>query len=121
MAKILMVDDSPVLLKIARQQLEKGGHTVIEGHNGQEAVDLAKSEKPNIIFMDSEMPEMDGTEACKVLKSDPETKGIPVYIYTGHDLGGDEEAGFKAAGADGCLQKPYKPPEMFVLIDKAPK
>ena len=119
MAKVLMVDDSPVLLKIAKMQLEKGGHTVVTGENGQEAVALAKSEKPVIIFMDSEMPEMDGTEACKAIKADPETKGIPVYIYTGHDLGGEEEAAFKAAGADGCLQKPYKPPAMMELIAKA--
>jgi len=121
MAKVLMVDDSPVLLKIARVQLEKGGHSVIEAHDGAEAVDQAKKEKPAIIFMDSEMPEMDGTEACKTIKNDPETKSIPVYIYTGHELGGEEEEGFKAAGADGCLQKPYKPSEMFELINKASK
>jgi len=119
MAKVLMVDDSAVLLKIARMTLEKAGHTVIEGHNGVEAVALCKAEKPNIIFMDAEMPEMDGTEACRTIKNDPETKSTPVYIYTGHELGGEDEQNFMAAGANGVLQKPYKPPEMLERIAKA--
>jgi CheY-like chemotaxis protein len=116
MAKVLMVDDSPLLLKIARSHLEKGGHTVIEARDGREAVDKARVERPDIIFLDAEMPEMDGWEACETLKKDPGTAAIPIYMYTGHDLGGEEEERFKAVGANGYLQKPYKPDEMYNVI-----
>lgn len=121
MAKVLVADDSTLLLKIAISHLQKGNHTVFTAVNGREAVDKARAEKPDIIFLDAEMPEMDGLEACKTLKGDPSTKDIPVYMYTGHDLGGEEEKHFFAAGADGCLQKPYKPDEMFDRINKIKK
>lgn len=121
MAKVLLVDDSPLLLKIGKTLLEKEKHSVVTAKDGREAVTVARKEAPQIIFMDAEMPDMDGTEACKVLKSDAATKKIPVYICTGHDLDGEHAAAFKAAGADGCLQKPFKTEEMLPLIDKASK
>lgn len=119
MAKVLLVDDSPLLLKIGKALLEREKHTVLTAKDGNEAVDMARKESPQIIFMDAEMPGMDGTEACRALKGDGATRKIPVYICTGHDLAGEHAAGFKAAGADGCLQKPFKAEEMFPLIDKA--
>lgn len=121
MAKVLLVDDSPLLLKIGKALLEREKHTVLTAKDGNEAVDVARKESPQIIFMDAEMPGMDGTEACRALKGDGATRKIPVYICTGHDLAGEHAAGFKAAGADGCLQKPFKAEEMFPLIDKASK
>jgi len=113
-----MVDDSNLLLKIATAHLQKAGHTVITAQNGQEAVDKARAEKPDIIFLDAEMPVMDGLEACQILKKDESTKAIPVYMYTGHDLEGEEAKQFALAGANGCLQKPYKPDEMYDRINK---
>ena len=116
-----MVDDSPLELKIGKTLLEKENHSVVTAKDGREAVTMAKKESPQIIFMDAEMPDMDGAEACKVLKSDAATKKIPVYICTGHDLNGEHAAAFKAAGADGCLQKPFKTEEMLPLIENASK
>lgn len=121
MAKVLLVDDSPLLLKIGKALLEKEKHSVVTAQDGREAVTVAKKESPHIIFMDAEMPEIDGPTACKILKGDAATKKIPVYICTGHDLDGEHAAAFKSAGADGCLQKPFKSEEMLPLIEKAAK
>lgn len=114
--KVLLADDSAVLLKIARAMVEKGGHSVVDAPNGRVAVEKAKAEKPDIIVLDAEMPEMSGLEALQAIKADPGLNAIPVYIYTGHDLGGPEEAGFKSAGAAGCYSKPYKPDVLLGLI-----
>jgi CheY-like chemotaxis protein len=118
MAKVLLVDDSPLLLKIGRALLEKEGHTVLTALNGREAVAAAKTGGPQVIFMDAEMPDMDGTEACRALKADASTKAIPVYICTGHDLTPEQTKKFRSAGAIGWLQKPYKSEEMSDLIAK---
>lgn len=121
MAKILLVDDSPILLKIGKSLLEKDKHVVTIAHDGREAVDQARAEKPDIIFMDAEMPGTDGRTACAEIKKDPLTRHIPVYICTGHDMGGEQEKAFRAAGADGCIQKPYKTEDMAPFIQKAAK
>ena len=62
-AKILIADDSDMMRKIAKMIMEKAGHTVIEAHDGNEAVALAKNELPNLVLLDAEMPEMDGRHA----------------------------------------------------------
>ncbi len=121
MAKILLVDDSPLLLKIGRSLLEKEGHTVLTAKDGHEAVAAALKESPQIIFMDAEMPGMDGPTACGKIKADPATKAVPVYICTGHDLAGEQAKVFLTAGANGCLQKPFKIEDMLPLIAKALK
>lgn len=118
MAKILLVDDSPLLLKIGKSLLEKSGHEVFTANNGLEAVAAAKKELPQIIFMDAEMPDMDGITACRTIKSDPSTNKIAVFICTGHDLTPDQTNVFHSAGAKGCLQKPYKAEEMLILVSK---
>jgi CheY-like chemotaxis protein len=120
-AKVLLVDDSPLLLKIGKSLLEKEKHTVITAKDGEEAVASAKKQSPQIIFMDAEMPGMNGIDACRAIKKDASTKGIPVYICTGHDLAGDQAKVFLSAGADGCLQKPFKAEDMLPLIEKAGK
>jgi CheY-like chemotaxis protein len=121
MGKVLMADDSPILLKIGRSHLEKGQHKVLEAHDGREALTLARAEKPDIIFLDAEMPEMDGWEACEQLKKDPATQSIPVYMCTGHDLEGPDKDRLKTVGADGHLQKPYKPEDLLSLVEKSIK
>lgn len=118
MAKVLLVDDSPLLLKIGRALLEKEGHSVLTAPNGREGVAAAKSGSPQVIFMDAEMPDMDGPEACRALKADPSTRSIPVYICTGHDLSDEQTKKFRSAGAIGWLQKPYKSEDISALIAK---
>ena len=118
MAKVLLVDDSPLLVKIGRTLLEKEGHEVLTASDGREAVAQAKKGRPQIIFMDAEMPDMDGTEACRALKADASTRSIPVFICTGHDLSAEQTKKFHSAGAAGWIQKPYKSEDISALITK---
>jgi twitching motility two-component system response regulator PilH len=118
MAKVLLVDDSPLLLKIGKSLLEKCGHAVVTAQDGAEAVMVVGAEKPGIVFMDAEMPGIDGISACRTLKDNAVTKNIPVFICTGHDLDPEQTKKFSDAGAVGWLQKPYKAEDMTALIDK---
>jgi len=95
--------------------LEKGGHTVIEAEDGAQAVAMAKSELPQLILLDAEMPELDGFEASKAIKADAATAQIPVLICTGHDLS-DEPDLLKNAGALGSITKPYNPAQLLAKV-----
>lgn len=117
MAKILIADDSDMMRKIAKMTLEKAGHAVIEASDGQQAVDLTKSELPQIVLLDAEMPEKDGWEACKEIKSNPQTANIPVLMCTGHDLSEEPEL-LQDAGASGYISKPYNPAQMLQKISE---
>lgn len=114
MAKVLIADDSSMMRKIAKMSLEKGGHTVVEAEDGLMAVNLVKQEMPDIVLLDAEMPEMDGWEACKTIKADPQTAKIPVLMCTGHDLSEEPEQ-LTEAGANGFVLKPYN---ASVLLEK---
>ncbi len=115
MPKILIADDADLMRKIAKMSLEKGGHQVVEASDGAKAVELAKTEKPDLILLDAEMPEMDGWEAAKAIKSAPETSSIPVLMCTGHDLTGEEDQ-LNEVGASGFITKPYNPTTMLEKI-----
>lgn len=118
MAKILIAEDSDMMRKIAKMSVTKDSHQVIEATNGLEAVDLATKELPQVILLDAEMPEMDGWEACKTIKKNPQTANIPVIICTGHDLSEEQDL-LKEAGANDYLTKPYNPLQMREKISKA--
>ena len=104
---ILIADDIPANRHILAQFLGEMGCSVIQTENGREALNQVMREKPDIVILDIAMPEMDGIEVCRIIKSNPLTKIIPVVIITAH---GDDEHHLKAldAGADDFLTKPYK-------------
>lgn len=106
MIKILFADDSEMMLKIAKIMLEKSGYTVVTATNGKEAIDLTEKEKPDIVFLDAEMPEMDGWETCQAIKSNPAIKDIPVIMCTGHESEEYRQKGTEI-GARGYVTKPY--------------
>lgn len=107
MAHILVADDDPDILSIVSLSLEAMGHQVSRAANGKEAVAIARRDKPDLIFMDLMMPEMDGYEATALLKADPATAGIPVVALTAKAMRGDEEKG-RNAGVDGYVTKPFR-------------
>jgi len=104
--KILIVDDSPMQQKIARIYLEKGeGHTVISACNGKEGLELAKTDTPELILLDVDMPEMNGLEVLKELKKTDYLKDIPVIMCTASETMTEEE--LKQLGALAYIKKPH--------------
>jgi len=106
--KILVVDDELDILELIRHTLAKEGFEVHVAANGAQAIDQTAEVNPEIILMDVMMPVMDGMEACRQLKENPETKNIPVVFLTARSEEFAELAGFEA-GADDYISKPIRP------------
>ena len=104
---ILIVEDSPTQTKLLRLILEENGYTVDSAPNGVKALERIRYKNPNLIITDVVMPEMDGFALCKVLKSDPDLKLIPVILLTSLSNPQDVIKGLQA-GADNFLTKPYE-------------
>lgn len=113
--RILIVDDELFFRAILIDAL-KEDYDIIEGENGDEAVTLAVTHKPDLIIMDVEMPIRNGVEACKVLKDMAETSHIPVVLFTSRSQKEDLLLGFKA-GADDYITKPINLPEVIARVD----
>lgn len=108
MPKILVVDDELDILEIIRHALNKEGFEVHIAANGFQAIEQTRKIKPDLILMDVMMPVMDGMEACRQLKEDPDTKNIPIVFLTARSEEFAELAGFEA-GADDYISKPIRP------------
>jgi two-component system alkaline phosphatase synthesis response regulator PhoP len=112
--KILLVDDEPDILEIVSYNLTAEGYNVITANNGAEAVKKAKKENPQLIILDVMMPEMDGIEACELIRQIPELKHVIITFLTARGEDYSQLAGFKA-GADDYITKPIRPK---VLVSK---
>jgi len=117
MAKILIVEDDHLNRRLFRIILESKGYEIIEATNGQEGIEFALQNKPDLIFMDIQMPVMDGLEAIKQLKSHEETRVIPTIALTAFALKGDQER-IREGGFDDYLSKPA---DMDTLLGVARK
>lgn len=102
---ILIVDDNENNRKLARDVLEFAGFSTIEATGGVEGVALAQEQLPALVLMDIRMPDLNGTEALRLLKEDSRTAEIPVVALTSSTMRGDEER-FLKEGFDGYLAKP---------------
>jgi len=116
--KVLICDDAAVDRTNLENILSAAGCTVITTTNGKEACEKAKSEKPDIIFLDIIMPEMDGYETCRVLRDDPETSQIPVVFVTSKNQKADRVWAQMQGGAD-LVPKPYSDEEIVEQLKKA--
>jgi CheY-like chemotaxis protein len=115
---ILIVDDDPMIRKLIATTLEDvSGYRLQEAANGAEAVERAVDARPEIVFLDVDMPRLNGIEACRRLRSDPATAGATIVMLTG-DSGPDAERGAQAAGADLFLTKPFSPLSLLRLVDE---
>ena len=114
MAKVLLVEDNEMNRDMLSRRLIRRGYTVVFAVDGQQAVDKAKSEQPDIILMDMSLPVMDGWEATRRVKADDATRRTPVIGLTAHAMAGDRE---KALAA-GCDEYDTKPVELDRLIEK---
>ena len=116
MKKILVVEDVDFNRDLLVQLLEDD-YGVIEAVNGQEGVELAEREGPDLILMDLSLPVMDGWEATRQLKANDNLRSIPVIALTAHAMKGDEEKAL-AAGCDDYLVKPLDEDELIAKIQK---
>ena len=110
---VLVVDDDPAIRDALRELFERAGLQVRTAQDGRQALDLVAAERPNLILMDYEMPEMDGVSACEKLKENPATSGIPVLLATRSQVNLAS-----LTYADGFLVKPYRQDVLFSLVRK---
>lgn len=111
-AKVLVVDDDINIVKLIKLYLEKEGYEVITSHNGREALELFKREKPSIIILDIMMPEMDGNQVCREIRK---TSDVPVIMLTARGETFDKVLSLEL-GADDYMVKPFETKELVARI-----
>ena len=117
MKKILVVEDNYANMYIFSRILRKGGHEVIPATSGEEGVEMAIKEKPDLILMDIQLTDMDGLEATKKIKESKEGKDLPIVALTSYAMVGDREKAL-AAGCTGYIEKPINPDTFLAEIEK---
>ncbi len=117
MGRILMVDDSPTEIAVAKSALEGKGHTVLTAGNGANGVATALAEKPDLIIMDIVMPDMNGFKATREISKNPDTSSIPVIMMSSKDQETDMEWA-KRQGATDYLVKPVSSDDLLAAVDK---
>jgi two-component system cell cycle response regulator DivK len=115
MAKILVVEDNPTNMTLAVFLLQSAGHTVLSVTDAEAGLRSARTEQPDLILMDIQLPGMDGLQATVLLKKDEATRAIPVIALTALAMKGDEER-IRAAGCDGYIAKPMRYQEFLATI-----
>src|SRR5262249_12864201 len=110
--RILVVEDQEDLRGILRDLLTSSGYELLEAADGEAGVAKAKSDRPDLILMDIQMPVMDGYEATRQIKADPDLNAIPVIAVSSFAMKGDEEKA-RAAGCDHYITKPYSPMQLL--------
>ena len=113
--KVLIVDDEPAVRKLVGRMLSKD-YTVLEAQDGAEAINMARSQKPDIILMDIMMPKMDGLTACYAIKTNQITGGIPVVMLTAIDYELNKKLSKEVMGADGYITKPFSSQALLETI-----
>jgi CheY-like chemotaxis protein len=112
---VLIVDDEPVNVELLHVVLRKNGYTTMEAIDGEQGVEMARAQRPDIILMDWKMPVMDGLEATRILKNDESTKAIPIIVLTSSAMKGDREI-ILEAGCDEYMSKPIDILKVLELV-----
>ena len=114
--KILVVDDEIYIVYILDFSLGMEGYEVITALDGEQALEKARTEHPDLIVLDIMMPKLDGYETCKALKSDDSTRNIPVILLSAKGRNVDQKVGFEV-GADDYITKPFSPRKLVERIN----
>ena len=119
--RVLLVEDNPVNQMLVTRLLRKKGHLVEVAGNGHEALSALQKEGYDLVFMDVQMPEMDGLEATAAIREQERQRGeehtLPIIALTAHAMKGDEDRCL-AAGMNGYLSKPIRPEELDAILQK---
>jgi CheY-like chemotaxis protein len=114
-ARMLVIDDDPDHRKMVRAVLETAAFDVGEAVDGVDGLMQVRAFKPDLILLDLIMPGLDGHAVCRTLKEEPDTRGIPVIVFTGSPDPQLHQRVY-AAGAVACLTKPFRPPALLALV-----
>jgi CheY-like chemotaxis protein len=117
MTTVLVCDDEPVLRGLIRATLDADGHSLVEAEDGEQALQLARSVRPDIILLDLMMPGRTGIEVLEELRRDPQLGTTPVVMLTARAQAADRDAA-ERAGADGFLPKPFSPRELVRVVEE---
>jgi DNA-binding response OmpR family regulator len=115
MNKILVVEDEVNTAELLRRYFEIVGYSVLNAHGGKEAIDMAQQHQPEVIILDIRLPDIDGYEVCKKLRSDEKTSRIPIVFLTTKDERSDRLEGLRL-GADDYLSKPFDVEELRLRV-----
>jgi two-component system alkaline phosphatase synthesis response regulator PhoP len=114
--KILVVDDEIYIVHILDFSLGMEGYEVVTALDGEQGLEKARSQRPDLIVLDIMMPKLDGYETCKMLKADPETRSIPIILLSAKGRNIDQKIGFEV-GADDYITKPFSPRKLVERIN----
>jgi two-component system, cell cycle response regulator DivK len=112
---ILVVEDQVDNRQILRDLLGNAGYELTEAENGEEAIAAVARRRPDLILMDIQLPIMDGYEATRRIRTNPDLKSVPIIAVTSYALAGDENKAL-AAGCDGYVTKPYSPRDLLAKV-----
>ena len=113
--RILVVEDQADNRRILRDLLGSAGYALIEAESGEEALTAVETQRPDLILMDIQLPVMDGYEAARRIKSNPDMKAVPVIAMTAYALAGDE-AKARAAGCNAYISKRFSPRALLAKV-----
>lgn len=113
--RILVVEDHEDNRRIVRDLFTSAGYEILEAVTGEDGVAMAERERPDLILMDIQLPGLDGYEATRRIKANPELRGIPIIVVTSYALSGDDQKAM-AAGADGYVSKPFSPRALLAKV-----
>ncbi len=113
--KILIIDDEPDQVLLVEMRLQADGFQVISAPDGEIGLGMVHKERPDVVLLDLLMPKIDGMEVCRRLKQAPQTKHIPVILFTASGAKDIEDLRV-ISGADACLRKPYETEELLSMI-----
>ena len=113
--RILVVEDQEDNRQILRDLLGNAGYELTEAENGEEAIAVVAKRRPDLILMDIQLPVMDGYEATRRIRTNPDLKSVPIIAVTSYALTGDEDKA-RAAGCNGYVSKPYSPRDLLAKV-----
>lgn len=113
--RILVVDDEPSIVKMVGKRLEVEGFDVLIAMDGQDGLDKARSQLPDLIVLDLMLPRLNGYEVCTMLKQDARYQKIPIVLFTAKAQEKDEKLGMEC-GADAYVRKPFRAQELLEKI-----
>ncbi len=116
MEKILFADDEPDIVYLFRRFLEKGGFEVVEAYGGEEALKKTRSENPDLVILDVMMPDLDGWDVSRKIKTEEDTKHIPVVMLTVRTSFGSRRKSFEYGFADAHIGKPVNGKDVVKVI-----